>query len=478
MHLRQIKSFSQLAVLATCVLTAAVAQTQDNSQNGLLKGTFKFRHVAVQLVDANFNPTDITASYGTITFDGAGNYTIAGTSIDPSVSAGAPTALNVTAKYAIGSNGLGYLVNPLYPTDANAFIYGSVAQGVFTGSSTESQNDGNTLNDIFIAIQVGTAPTNASFTSSYQTGLLDFTTPGNAAIKNALFELSPNGQGAFGTIAVNGQAGNQSNPNLTQSIAGATYSFPGDGSVSLTIPLASGVTSTNALFANGTKTMFQSADGNFVLGWTTSGFDVFFGVKALATAETNSASGGLYFTAALENSPGVNGTDSYYGSTKLLGDSAGDGIVHQRVNIPSGLSFDFGTDDQVTFTTLNANGSVGPDFDGYEYLFGDGGKAFVGIGTNGLFSLVVGTLSPPPSGPGVYLYPTGVVNAASYQPVTASLAPGEFITLFGSGPCVGTDVGARVEPPDLPRWSFRHDRQHCLSHCLRGSDADKRSCAV
>ena len=29
-----------------------------------------------------FNPTEITAIYGTITFDGAGNYTIAGTTVD------------------------------------------------------------------------------------------------------------------------------------------------------------------------------------------------------------------------------------------------------------------------------------------------------------------------------------------------------------------------------------------------------------
>jgi uncharacterized protein (TIGR03437 family) len=435
MNSGKIKSLSRAAVLVWCCLAAASGQTQDNSQNALLNGSFRFRHVAVQLVDANFDPTDITASYGTIMFDGAGNYTIAGTSIDPSVQSGAPVPLNVTATYAIGSNGSGYLTNPLYPNDPNALIYGAVSQGIFAGSSTESQNDGNTLDDIFVAIPVGSGATASTFTGNYQTGLLDFTNSGSAAVKNALFELSPS-SGTFGPVTLNGQAANQTDRNgntlsLLQSITGATYSFPGDGSVTLTIPLATSVTSTNALFASGSKTLFQSADGNFILGWTAAGYDIFFGVKALAIPATDSITGGLYFTTALEDIPGSGvGTDSYYGSTKLFGDSVGDGIVHQRVNSPQGPSFDYGTDDLVP---LNSDGTAGPDFNLYDYIFGDGGKAYVAIGTSGFFSLHVGLQAPTFSGSGVFLNPTGIVNAASDQPVTASLAPGELITLYGSG---------------------------------------------
>ena len=36
---------------------------------------YHFRHLAVENVDANYNPNDITATYGTIAFDGKGNYT-------------------------------------------------------------------------------------------------------------------------------------------------------------------------------------------------------------------------------------------------------------------------------------------------------------------------------------------------------------------------------------------------------------------
>ena len=178
----------------------------------------------------------------------------------------------------------------------------------------------NTLNDIFIAIPVGTAPTNASFTAPYQTGVLDFTDANSSAILNALFELTPNGQGGFGTISLNGQASNQNATTVQQSITGATYNFNSDGSATLTIPLPSGVSSTDALFT-GTKTIFQSADGNFILGWTAGNFDIFFGVKALAITGTNSISAGLYFTAALEDYSTVSGTDSYYGGTADTGDT-------------------------------------------------------------------------------------------------------------------------------------------------------------
>ncbi len=205
--------------------------------------------------------------------------------------------------YAIGSNGAGYVSNPLDPANYNLYIWGAVAQGVYTGSSTESDQAGYLLNDIFIAIPVGSPPTNASFTSPYQTGLLDFAGAGPSAIMNALFELSPNGQGKFGAITLNGQAANQSASTVTQSITGATYNFNSDGSATLTIPLPSAGRSTNALFT-GSKTIFESADGNFILGWTGGGYDIFFGIKALTIAGTNSISAGLYFTAALEDSPG------------------------------------------------------------------------------------------------------------------------------------------------------------------------------
>ena len=429
MYLPKTQSIFLLSALCAFGLPGAFGQTQDNSQNALLKGSYHFRHLAVQNVDANYNPNDITATYGTIVFDGAGNYTLTGTTLDNVGTNGVPQPLSVTGTYAIGSNGAGYITNPLYETDANALIYGAVAQGVYTGSSTEAENDGNYLNDIFIAIPAAaTAPTNAGFTSSYQTGLLDFTGAGSAATKNALFALSPDGKGNFGTITLNGQAANINSSSVTQTVTGATYNFNTDGSATLTIPAPSG-SSGSALFT-GSKTIFESADGNFIVGWTAGGYDIFFGVKTLAVAGKNSLSTGLYFTAALEDSPNALGTDSYYGALNNSGDAAGDSILHERLSVVALQSEDYGSDDQIV---VSSTGTSGPDFGGYQYIFGDGGNALVAIGTNGNYSLLVGMHAPPFTGPGVYLNPIGVVNAANFMPVTASIAPGELLELFGTG---------------------------------------------
>jgi uncharacterized protein (TIGR03437 family) len=434
MHLQPLKSLLRIAALTICGLAVAAAQTtttptKDTSGNGLLMGSFSFRHVAVQNVDANLNPTEVSAVSGTITFDGAGKYTLTATSVDNTVSSGAPQSLSLSGTYAIGSNGTGYLTNELYPTDFNALIYGAVAQGVFSGSSTESETGNGIFNDLFIAIPTGSAPTNASFTSTYQTALLDFTGGGSTAIKNALFQLTPDGSGGLGPINLNGQASNQTTPTVAQSVTGGTYNFNSNGSASLTIPLPSGVTSTNALFT-GSKTIFESADGNFILGWTAGGYDIFFGVKALTTAVTNSASAGLYFTTAVEDTLVGYGVYSYAGATVATGDINGDAIVHERFNAPGFAPIDYGSDDQII---LNSNGTSTPDDFGYEYVWGAGGNAFVAIGSGGSYALQVGLHAPAFSGSGVYLNPIGVVNAASWQPITASLAPGELFVLYGTG---------------------------------------------
>lgn len=470
MNLPQNRCLLGVAAWALLGLAAADGQTQDTSQDALLKGNYHFRHIAIQTVDANGNPTEVTATFGLIVFDGAGNYTITGTQIDNTVNSGAAKPFSTSGTYAIGSNGTGYVSSPLYPTIYSDYDFGAVAQGVFTGSSTESEGQGNILNDIFIAIPTGTTPTNASFNSAYQTGVLDFAGGGITAIKNALFKLSANGSGGFGSIALTGQSSqpsNQTGTSITQSVTGATYGFNSDGSATLTVPLPTGVTSANALFT-GTKTMFESTDGNFILGWTASGYDIFFGVKALGIPGTDSITKGLYFTAGLEDSPSLttgSGADSFYGSISSFGDTAGDAIEHARLNFPNYYSYDFGSDDVIQ---LNTDGTlVNPDFSGYQFIFGDAGQAFVGVGTGGNFALVVGmhaaSFTPPLSTSAVYLNPIGVVNAASYQPITASLAPGELITLYGSNlsPVTMTTIGGKAFPTTLGGVTVSIDSTPC-----------------
>jgi uncharacterized protein (TIGR03437 family) len=451
------KPLHKLAAIAGLGLASLQAQTYDTSGNSLLKGNFHFRQLAVTNWDDNGNPTEITAAYGVIAFDGAGNYTLTGTEVDNTIDDGMPQPLSVSSTslgvtgYVVGSSGAGWITNPLFPTDPGSVIYGAVAQGVFIGSATESDY----LNDLFIAIpEASTPPTNSSFTSSYWIGVEDFTGASYVALKNALFEITPNGSGSLGTINFTGQAYNQSStPILSQTTTGATYAFQSDGSAILTFPNPSGVSSADALVA-GTRTIFEDATGNFIVGYDPTGYDMIFGVRALTSAAPAVPPHGLYFWGALEDSPGCGGVDSYYGSLLSYGDANGDAVYHQRVSIFGVYPFDYGQDDAIA---LNTNGTSGPlpassflsmfqycpsgtaicsDGDGtYLYAFGDGANAFVAIGSQGFFSLVAGVISPANPGSsttGVYLNPIGIINAASYAPMTASLAPGETISLFGT----------------------------------------------
>lgn len=414
---------------------AAFAQTLDSSGNGLLKGAFRFRQVAVRAVDNNGHPTQVTAAFGTITFDGNGNFNASGSYNDNTVARGATQTLTATGTYVIGSSGTGYIANPLDPTSNSNLIYGAVSQNAFTGSATEGS-----VNDIFIAIPAGT-PTNASFSSAYWIGLLDFPSASDTALKNALFKIAPNGSGGFANISLSGQAANQSTNPLSQTISGATYNFASDGTATLTIPNATGATVANSLWA-GTKTMYVSADLNYVLGWTPNAYDIFVGVKALSGNASNSTFNGLYYMAGLEDIPTNLGIDSFYGSTSA--DGAGNEIVHQRVSVTGYNPYDYVTDNQTQF---NSDGTTnGPDFSGYTYAFGGTGQTFVAIGTQGFFSLMFGVHSPSFTPTGVYLFPTGVVNAASYAPITTSVAPGELLTLFGSNLASGTQVTAGGQP--------------------------------
>ena len=444
------KCFNRVIALAALGVSAAMGQNLDSSGNGMLKGAYHFRFLEGANFDPNFGDvTEMVAVTGTITFSGAGSYTITGSAAVDSAGSGATVSTTVAASgtYVIGANGFGYLVNPLDTSDPTQYIYGSVGQGVFIGSSTESDY----AND-FIAIPAGSAPTNASFTASYWTGLIDFPTGSSTNLKNALFELSPNGSGTFGTITLNGQAQNQNAANgatVSQSVAGATYTFPGDGSISLNVPLPSGVTSTNALIT-GARTMFVSADGNFVLGYTVGGYDMIFGVKALASSASNSIFSGTYYLSAFEDLPGNSGTgcgdvDSYYGS--LLADGNGNQIIHERLWSTFCNTEDYAENDQTTLPRQWERDR--------QHLLRLGFRRWrTGVCGDGKLRVFFADRRRPCG----FVFRTGSVpesgrrgNAASYAPITASVAPGELVTLFGTGLANSTQVtqGGLPFPPML-----------------------------
>jgi uncharacterized protein (TIGR03437 family) len=83
---------------------------------------------------------------------------------------------------------------------------------------------------------------------------------------------------------------------------------------------------------------------------------------------------------------------------------------------------------------------------------GVGGNAVVGSGVSltdsNNYELSFAFRAPPVTpGAGVFLHPYGAVNAASFAPAGNPIAPGEFVTLFGSGLAPRTQTAAALPFP-------------------------------
>jgi uncharacterized protein (TIGR03437 family) len=66
------------------------------------------------------------------------------------------------------------------------------------------------------------------------------------------------------------------------------------------------------------------------------------------------------------------------------------------------------------------------------YAVGAGGAIRIGSGIGPYLGLSVALQAPTVTGTGVFLNPQGIVNAASWAPFTAGIAPGELLTIFNS----------------------------------------------
>jgi uncharacterized protein (TIGR03437 family) len=424
------RSAGLAAVLCGTIGISALAQSVDNSANSSLNGMYAVRHVLVSGLDSNTSAIGEARSIiGIMKFDGNGNYTFTGQLYDTAggtVSGGCTNGVGActqTGQYAVGANGMITIQNPIDNTD---YIYGGVSAAgpsAIVGSSTEGLND-----DVFIAIPVASSVSNGALNGTYQTGFEDFLQGNASQVRDGYYTLTANGSGSLGSINITGAMANQNNSaSATQSLTGVTYTATGGG---FTFNFPASSTPLTAL-VSGTKSMYISSDGNLIIGGSLNGFDVIVGIKA-GTGLTNSQYQGTYYTAAIENdtsmlSSGDNNIDSFYGSNLALGQ--GTTIFHERLVYFNTAAFDLSED--VAGSSFASDGTY---FDGiYENLLGSNGLGFLQIGTGTTYSLTIGLQAKQYTGTGVFIDPLKVWNAASYAPITNSVAPGEFVSLFGSG---------------------------------------------
>ena len=429
--------FAQLLLVvsaATGFQAAAQTAGWDTSGNGMLNGTYYFRQVIYQLSSsANGSLSDAVSLYGTLSFDGAGNYSMNATLVD----LGAQQLQNGTTKgtYSIAASGQGFLSSPLVSGDS---IYGLVnQQGIFVGSSTETLNG---YNDLFIAAPLASPlPAASTFKGSYSMAYMDLSSGNPLSAIGLQAQMNPDGNGNLGTVAVTAYVGQGGSTKYPQSLANVKYIFSG-GAAKVTFP-----TSTNALLS-GEYYFYFSPDGNFAFGGSPVSADMFVGVRT-GTSTPNLS--GLYYEAGLDEDESqlansFANPDSFYGSFSA---NAGAVVGHQRINsllVP--LTFNYTYSDSYT---LGANGSYSSP--AMNYVVGPGIRIGSGIGPYlGLsVGLAAPSLSSSLSSSGVFLNPTGVVNAGSSAPFTAGIAPGELLTLYGANLAPGVQIASGVPFPTI-----------------------------
>ena len=406
----------------------------------MLNGTYYFREVVyIEQPNEADEPviSDAMNVQGTISFNGAGSYTLQNvTMLDAASGSSTPVSVTGGGTYSISASGEGYLtaVNPDFPNDQ---IIGLVSHlnssgaGVFIGSATET---GNGYNDLFIAAPVGSNVGNNTLSGSYQAAYLDPTFAGDA-----LLSFTANGSGGIGTLNATEYLG--SNTSATgQTLNNVTYSFS-NGAAQINF---GGANTTNLI--GGTEILYITDDGQFIFGGNFNGYDMFVGVQSGASYPSNYT--GLYYQASIELDASANdlGLDSFWGAANIL--QGGDILADERDNSP--VLYDGSSDFSYSgFYTLNGNSASDGE---YSYFATPDGSVRVGYAvpnSSGLDTLGINVsmLAPSLSGSGVYLSPIGVVNAASNAPFTAFVSPGEFLTLYGSNLANTTD-SASVPFPD------------------------------
>jgi len=439
-----IKRLCIFAALAAGILIGALPLAAQTLSNTSLQGVYFVRYLGV---DTNNNPQSFQ---GTFTFDGKGGFQVTGQGTSTATSNHSLKVAS-TGDYQVLSSGVVNLLNPFEPSGKTR-MHGGMGAGVLVASSRNSSYD-----DFLVAIPASTAGSNATLSGSYRVASMDFLNGDLSLTRGTFFSVTADGKGGLGNVMVSGSAVNLANINTVQTSAGATYSVTANGSGTLNLPAPTGVAANTQLLA-GNKILYASSDGSVFIAGSASTYDIIVGIKANPGNAPQLAFQGLYFRVYLEDvsqGPAV-GDQSIWDGQGAVNEvsSLALEVGNDRTNYvesvynnpnpnqPAGLDYIYTGD-----LTLAADGTTA---DGR--ALGAGGNLMLSgsvDGSNG-YAIALRVKAPALSGSGVFLNPQGVMNAASNAPFTTPVAPGEFITLYGTGMAAQTAVaGSLPFPPTL-----------------------------
>jgi len=417
----------QLSLILFTVCSVASAQISS------VTGRYFFRQLQFT-TDTQGNVTATVGSLGSLFFNGTGQYTVDGFQTVASLQA---TPLTGNGSYSVQSSGLMTLSNP----QRNGLtINARIGAEAILGSTTES---GDNTFDLFAAIPAPSAGQGSIlFQGTYS--MVSFELQGGTAAgaRSALFNLPVLGSGIISSFQAAGHTASlQSGALISETVTGANYAVGADGIGTMSFG--------NSALLSGTRNVYVSQSGNVVLSGSpyAGGQDFLIGVRQFAGKPAIANLAGLYWTAGLRLDLKHLSTEAYAGSLNGIPSSA-EAVTADRLHQIGILSEDVTLSNPLT---LNADGTFANNLD--VLALGTGGGSFVAAGlssvdTNG-YSIDVGVLAPVLSGTGVYLNPQGVLNAASLAPIGTSLAPGEFVSLFGTGLASAPVSASPPYPPSL-----------------------------
>jgi len=422
------------------LLVAATAAWGQISTNQSLNGKYFFREV-MMITDGSTAPnvTSTLSGEGTITFDGNGNFAVAGQQI---VETAPAASLSGSGTYTVNPGGFMSLTNPL---KSSVTLNARLGQGAVVGASTEA---GPTIFDIFIAIPAPSGASNGTLLGSYWVSSLEFPGGGVANVRNTNFELTANGAGSFAETTVTGQAANLGNILMNQTVSPMTYSINPDATGTMTFPLTSGLTPNQQLIS-GVENIFVAGSGVYFIGGSTTAGEhgLIVGIKNYGSGTaTNASFNGFYWAAGMRYDTQPARLTSVVGGVHA--DGAGDSIWARRTKQSDGL---LDASPLITYN-LNADGSgvwaSAPGHVNVDVNTTNFASSGVDIFNSTSYELYFGALLAPQSGTGVFLNPQGVLNAASFAPPGYPISPGGVMTLFGSG--FPAAAATAVAPPFGP----------------------------
>jgi uncharacterized protein (TIGR03437 family) len=437
---------NRILTLSLFLAATGFGQVLSNSS---LTGKYFVRHVQFT-TDANNNATDTRSIFGTITFDGAGNYVIAGNQV---IGTNSGTVFNANGTYAMTPSGIVTLVNP---QNAGLTINARFGTEAVVGSSTDA---GSGIFDMFMAIPAPSSnASNLTLGSSFHMADWELTVAQTQQVRVSGMSATLDGAGNIQTFRPLGHlAAGGGNTLAGQEFTG-TYTVTSNGTGIMAFTAVAGtIDPIGPLLQPNSRNLYVSATGNVFFAVLPGSHDILIGIRN-ATTSSNVSFAGRYWLDGLAVNSGASSDDfvaagsvvtsantilysSRYhqvppiaaDAPSLLNETQSETYAFLLNGLGMGCGCGIGADENVVVTgttflmsgnngtllalspSVDVNGTTDADTSTYLIMFGQ----------------QIPNLTGPLSG--IFLNPQGIVNAATYAPVGDYVSPGEFIEMFGAG---------------------------------------------